>query len=81
MERAPTRPPVQSWIRTVWSELAAILIDAEATNDSVTVRFDSPGIVTELTVSVQVAGPAGLFWWRRVQNITIEPAPPAAARV
>ncbi|HUV19983.1 MAG TPA: DUF58 domain-containing protein, partial [Ilumatobacteraceae bacterium] len=38
-----------------------------------TVRFESPGIVTEFTVTVQVAGPAGLFWWRRAQNVTIEP--------
>ena len=46
---------------------------ATSDTDSVTVRFDSPGIVTEVTVTVQVAGPAGLIWWRRVQNATIEP--------
>ena len=46
---------------------------ATADTDSVTVRFESPGIVSELTVAVQVAGPAGLIWWRRVQNVTIEP--------
>jgi transglutaminase-like putative cysteine protease len=41
--------------------------------DSVTVRFESPGVVSDLTVTVQVAGPAGLIWWRRVQNVVIEP--------
>ena len=46
---------------------------ATSDTDSVTVRFESPGIVSELTVTVQVAGPAGLCWWRRVQTVAIEP--------
>ena len=46
---------------------------AASDDDSVTVRFGSPGIVDELTVTVHVAGPGGLIWWRRVQNVTIEP--------
>jgi transglutaminase-like putative cysteine protease len=51
----------------------AVVGIATSGTDSVTVRFESAGIVSELTVIVQVAGPAGLFWWRRVQNTTIEP--------
>ena len=46
---------------------------ATSDTDALTVRFESPGIVSELTVTLQVAGPAGLFWWRRAQNVTIEP--------
>lgn len=40
---------------------------------SVRVHFEAPGVVSGLTVSVQVAGPAGLIWWRRIQSVTIEP--------
>ncbi len=46
---------------------------ATSDTDSVTVRFETPGIVSELTVTVQVAGPAGLIWWQRVQRVAIEP--------
>jgi transglutaminase-like putative cysteine protease len=54
---------------------------AEATNvaaaapwtDNITACFDSPGVLCDLTVSVHVAGPAGLIWWRRRQQIDIEP--------
>ena len=54
---------------------------AEATNvpgtppstDSITVRVESAGVLTALTVSVFVAGPAGLIWWKRAETIDIEP--------
>ncbi len=54
---------------------------AEATNaagaaphtDAITVRFESPGTLTELTASVYVTGPAGLIWWKRSAPIEIEP--------
>jgi transglutaminase-like putative cysteine protease/uncharacterized protein (DUF58 family) len=49
----------------------AVIATSDA--ESVTVHFESPGIVNELTVTVQVAGPAGLIWWRRVQNVSIDP--------
>ena len=54
---------------------------AEATNapgvppytDSISVCVESPGVLTALTVSVYVAGPAGLIWWKRTETIDIEP--------
>ncbi len=54
---------------------------AEATNapgtpphtDSITVCVESPGVLTTLKLSVHVAGPAGLIWWRRTQTIEIDP--------
>jgi protein-glutamine gamma-glutamyltransferase len=36
-------------------------------------RFETPGVVTELTVRVDVAGPGGLIWWTRVRTIVIDP--------
>ncbi len=41
--------------------------------DSIAVRFESPGLLSELTASVDVAGPAGLIWWKRNERIEIEP--------
>ena len=46
---------------------------SEGGADSLTVRFESPGVVNELTVTLYVAGPAGLIWWRRTQHLEIEP--------
>jgi protein-glutamine gamma-glutamyltransferase len=34
--------------------------------------FETPGVVTALTVRVDVAGPGGLIWWKRVRTIVID---------
>ena len=39
----------------------------------VVVRFDQPGVVTVLTARVEVAGPAGLIWWRRTTTCPVDP--------
>lgn len=36
-------------------------------------RFETPGLVTALNVRVDVAGPGGLIWWKRVRTIAIDP--------
>ena len=36
-------------------------------------RFATPGLIDRLTVRVEVAGPAGLIWWRRSTEVVIEP--------
>jgi transglutaminase-like putative cysteine protease/uncharacterized protein (DUF58 family) len=41
-------------------------------NAPLVVRFDRPGIVTTLTARVEVAGPAGLIWWRRSTTRTVD---------
>lgn len=46
---------------------------ATSGTECVTVRFDTPGVDDELTVTVMVSGPAGLIWWRRVENVAVEP--------
>ena len=35
-------------------------------------RFPSPGLIDRLTVRVEVAGPAGLIWWRRSTEVAID---------
>ncbi len=35
-------------------------------------RFESPGVVTAVCVRVDVAGPAGLIWWKRTRTIPID---------
>jgi protein-glutamine gamma-glutamyltransferase len=51
--------------------------DASATSATpiavVPVRCETPGVVTALTVRVDVTGPAGLIWWRRVRTVAIDP--------
>ena len=37
-----------------------------------TVRFSTPGVISELTVRIEIAGPAGLFWWRRSSTIAVD---------
>jgi len=37
-----------------------------------TVRFSTPGLISELTVRVEFAGPAGLFWWRRSSTVAVD---------
>ena len=36
-------------------------------------RFATPGLIDRLTVRVEVAGPAGLIWWRRSTEVVIDP--------
>lgn len=36
-------------------------------------RFATPGLIDRLTVRVEVAGPAGLIWWRRSTELVIDP--------
>lgn len=50
-----------------------VAVDADAPAGEITVRFGSPGVVHELVVTVHVAGPAGVFWWRRSTYVTIDP--------
>jgi hypothetical protein len=49
--------------------------DAQPATHAVAIpaRFETPGVVTELTVRVDVAGPGGLIWWTRVRTIVIDP--------
>ena len=35
-------------------------------------RFAAPGLIDRLTVRVEVAGPAGLIWWRRTTEVAID---------
>ena len=35
-------------------------------------RFVAPGLIDRLTVRVDVAGPAGLIWWRRSTEVAID---------
>ncbi len=35
-------------------------------------RFETPGLVDALNARVQVAGPAGLIWWRRTTAVPID---------
>ncbi len=44
----------------------------DADDSVVTAHFDTPGLITELTVRVDVPGPAGLIWWRRATDIVID---------
>ena len=37
-----------------------------------TVRFSTPGLISEFTVRVEFAGPAGLFWWRRSSTVAVD---------
>jgi transglutaminase-like putative cysteine protease len=47
--------------------------DTGDTGDTSTmVCFTTAGVLTELTVRVEVAGPAGLFWWRRSGSVAID---------
>jgi protein-glutamine gamma-glutamyltransferase len=39
----------------------------------VTARFETAGVVTALIVRLDVAGPAGLVWWKRVRTVAVEP--------
>ena len=40
---------------------------------AVWLRCEHPGVLTELKVRVDVAGPAGLVWWKRTTTIAIDP--------
>ncbi|HSP29140.1 MAG TPA: transglutaminaseTgpA domain-containing protein [Ilumatobacteraceae bacterium] len=46
---------------------------AASKSDTISARFDRPGVVAALTVRVDVAGPAGLIWWKRTHTIAIDP--------
>jgi transglutaminase-like putative cysteine protease len=35
-------------------------------------RFEAPGVIRRLTVRLEVAGPAGLVWWRRTTDVTVD---------
>jgi len=48
--------------------MAAADVDVSVT----TVRFSTPGLISELTVRVEFAGPAGLFWWRRSSTVAVD---------
>jgi len=48
--------------------VAAADVDVSIT----TVRFSTPGLISELTVRIEIAGPAGLFWWRRSSTIAVD---------
>ena len=46
--------------------------DSGTGTSHVAVCFPTPGVVTELIVSVDVAGPAGLVWWRRTASVDVD---------
>jgi len=48
--------------------MAAADVDVSVT----TVRFSTPGLISELTVRVEFAGPAALFWWRRSSTVAVD---------
>jgi len=54
---------------------------ASTADPAVTLRFPAPGVVSEIDVCIEAAGPAGLIWWRRRHRLGIDPVyvAPAAA--
>jgi transglutaminase-like putative cysteine protease/uncharacterized protein (DUF58 family) len=46
--------------------------DAPGLPAATAARFAAPGLIDRLTVRVEVAGPAGLIWWRRSTEVAID---------
>ncbi len=71
---APDTPRATERRRVTLARTDGTVISTSAGDDAAIVaHVDRPGVIDELTVRVDVAGPAGLIWWRRSATTSIEP--------
>ena len=71
---APDTPRASERRRVTLAHTDGSVISTSAGDDAaIEAHVDRPGVIEELTVRIDVAGPAGLIWWRRSATVSIEP--------